>query len=121
MSTFIQQLREMDANAEPGPWEAGPMWELFPETRHNPILRDQWGCVYPDKSFMTGGEWDAKCKAFLRNNLAKIITLLEIADEMQLAIQAFQDPEDNMPEDTGEFRDLKKALDAYTAAKGGGQ
>ena len=39
----------------------------------------------------------------------------ELLQQALDAIEAFTDPEDNMPEDTGEFRDLKKAMLAIRA------
>ena len=43
--------------------------------------------------------------------------LREALEQAHDAMEAFTDPEGNMPERTGEFNDLKKALHATSAAR----
>ncbi len=48
--------------------------------------------------------------AKLRNANARADAIAAVLQDAKECIEAFTDPEDEMPEDTGEFRDLKRVL-----------
>ena len=59
-----------------------------------------WEGVHPDATFIALA------------NPATILELCALLEKAEEAMEAFTDPEGDMPADTGEFRDLAKALAA---------
>ena len=61
-----------------------------------------------------------KGKQMMSDTLKLALMLRAALEEAHDAMQAFADPEGNMPENTGEFRDLKLALESAVRALGAG-
>ena len=88
---LIEELKRLDSEATKAPWHFGKAKWLFPQfVDENAAVAEQWVCSYDGKPPLEGTRADAEFKSFLRNNLSRIIALLEAAEAMKSDLVAIR-------------------------------